>query len=425
MSDWLSPNPPDIADPLSVIKMKKTIFISYSWSTKKEADKIASDLAIVGLKVMKDNLSLKKLDDIKGFMERISESDYTLILVSEKYLKSRNCMYEVLQLFKSDENLNQIIPILCGSVKMFDIQDRLSYTKFWQEKTDELQESLKHINPINSKEIIIELKIYQDISYRIGEFLEKLNSINLIKYEELANLNYSSILNFLGVSENRSHLVELIQINLIPNPRLRLLALKNYKDKFGQHGLYKGILARTESNLGNYNIAISHYLEAIELVDYDYESLNNLGYIYDKRKEDYEKAEHYYKKSLELNPQLSIARLNLACLYDKLGKDELAEELNMSILEYDRTNEKAHSNLGNIYRARGGKKNLDIAEEHYKTALKLNPKFINGLFNYANFLKAERGKFKQGNRIYKKLKKIVNNEDMKKAINILIKTKKG
>lgn len=405
--------------------MKKTVFISYSWKTKKEADKIAQDLSVFGIRIVKDNLEMKKLDSIKNFMERIADSEYTLLILSDAYLNSRNCMYEVLQLFKKDEELKSVIPIIYGEVKIFDIIDRIKYSQIWQDKTKVLEDSLQNLKSINSKEVIKELKIYQDISYRIGEFLEKLSSQNLIDYDELIKYNYGDIFEFIGVEVNKNHLVELLQINFIPNPKSRFERLDKFIEEHGPNSFYYSILARTYSDIGKFDEAIKNNEIALELNPDDYETLNNLGLILDLQKEKFDEAKELYLRALELDPFSAITRLNLAVLYKKMERPDLAEHENLKILEFDPTNEKAHSNLGVIYRSKRKPEFMDKAEFHFKKAIELNPKFINGLFNYANFLKVERKKIKEGNRIYKKLKKIVKNPEYIKLIDKLMKSKKG
>lgn len=78
------------------------IFISYSWANKKTADKIFYDLTFVGFKVIKDDHTLEYNDRISEFMKRIRQADFALVLICDNYLKSFNCMTEIMQLRKDD-----------------------------------------------------------------------------------------------------------------------------------------------------------------------------------------------------------------------------------------------------------------------------------------------------------------------------------
>lgn len=58
------------------------------------ADKIANDLEVIGIRVIKDNKELEYTDNIPDFMKRIRSNDFALLLITDNYLKSKNCLYE-------------------------------------------------------------------------------------------------------------------------------------------------------------------------------------------------------------------------------------------------------------------------------------------------------------------------------------------
>ena len=82
------------------LKMMKRleIFLSYSWKNKDIADKIYYDLTLVGFHVVKDDHELKYTNKISDYMLRIRNADYALLLISDDFLKSINCMTEVMHL---------------------------------------------------------------------------------------------------------------------------------------------------------------------------------------------------------------------------------------------------------------------------------------------------------------------------------------
>lgn len=402
----------------------KTIFISYSWKTKSIANKIFQDLAVIGIKVIKDNFAIRDFESISDFMRRIKQSDYNLIILSEDYLKSRNCMFEILKLFEVNSDLDKTLPVLTGKLNIFNIQGRIEYIKFWENETRVLEESLSTIDAINSKEVIEELKIYKDISYKIGEFLKKISEKKLLKYEELIKRNYIQILEKIGIEENLDHLVELLSIINESNITKKLERLEDYEEKNGPNSFYYGIRASTFKRMKKYYNAVRDYELSIELEPDNYESLNNLGFLLDTVFNKISEAKNYYKQAIKSNPYLSVARLNLGIVYTKEDKITKAKEQYEEILEYEPSNEKAHNNLGNIYKSIEFL-DLDKAEFHLKKALELNPKYVDGLINYANFLKVHKKQINEGNKYYRKAKKLVKNNEMKKIIDFLLKSDKG
>lgn len=397
----------------------KTIFISYSWKTKDIANRIFQDLALVGLKVIKDNFEIKEFESIPSFMERLKQSNYTLIILSAEYLKSRNCMFEVLKMFEVNSELKNVLPILTSDLKIFSIQDRIEYIRYWESETKKLEDALSSISPINSKEVIEELKVYKDISYRVGEFLSKISAKKLTNNEELIKLNYIQILEEIGAEGSVDHLVELLAIYKSSNLITRLKRLENYERKYGVNSFFYGTRALTYNGLKKYEKALRDYELSIELEPENYESLNNLGFLLDITFNKTKEAKEYYIKAIKANEFLSIARLNLGIVYSKEKNTVEAKNQYEKILEYEPTNEKAHSNLGNIYR-NGEYFDVEKAEFHLKKAIELNPNFVNGLMNYANFLKAQKKQVEEGNLYYQKARKLLKNKGEIKLIDTLL-----
>lgn len=380
---------------------------------------------MVGLKVIKDNFEIKDFHSIPNFMERVKKADFTLIILSDEYLKSRNCMFEVLKMFELNSDLENILPVLTGNLNIFNVQDRIEYIKYWEEETQKLESSLQSISPINSKEVIEELKIYKDISYRVGEFLTKISAKKLVRNEELVKLNYLQILEEIGIEESIDHLVELLALTKSTNLITRIKRLEKYEKKRGVNTHFYGIRGMAYSKMKKYDKAIRDYEMSIELEPDNYESLNNIGFLLDITFQKFDEAKEYYIRAIKANPNLSIARLNLGISYSRENNIELAKDQYEKILEYEPTNEKAHSNLGDIFRGENYC-DLEKAEYHLKKAVELNPNFVNGLMNYANFLKAQKKQIDEGNEFYKKARKLVQkNRDAVKLIDTLLEIDKG
>ncbi|MDP1466107.1 tetratricopeptide repeat protein, partial [Klebsiella pneumoniae] len=77
-------------------------------------------------------------------------------------------------------------------------------------------------------------------------------------------------------------------------------------------------------------------------------------------------------KAIDLNPNLIIARINLALTFNKEGRIEKAKKEYLKILKISPSDVDAHNNLGNIYRAL---KNKEKAIYHFEKAIEYNPKY--------------------------------------------------
>src|SRR6185312_1407231 len=138
------------------------VFISYSWEDQEQAEHIYEDLSKIGIECIKDNHTLQYRDNISEYMKSIRDARYAIVLISDYYLKSKNCMYEAIQLLKERDFLTKHIPILLPSAKFFKTEDRIKYIKYWQEKFNELQIQLKDLNTLNALDLHNDLKILNE-----------------------------------------------------------------------------------------------------------------------------------------------------------------------------------------------------------------------------------------------------------------------
>lgn len=397
------------------------IFISYSWTSKKTADKIFQDLTFVGFNVIKDDQNIKYTDRISDFMKRIRESDFALLLICDNYLKSINCMTEVMQLKKDDNIWDKILPVVFKDAKIYSPIDRIQYVNYWQEKSLSIENALRMLDPINATAIYQELKSYKEITQNIDEFLtttkDKLNT----SPDELFNKFYSPLTEKIGVQPNFTKMAGLIPISLIIDPTLRLLKLTEYIEVNKIENSYSySILASCHRDLKDFDGAIKLYKKSIEFDDFNSTAWNNLGQIYQHSYKNYSEAKKAYEKAIIAQPDLDIPRLNLGTLLsnhfdDIIGAKQQYEE----ILKFDENNPKAHNNLANIYRTN------DFVNFEKHIIIAVNQNNLEAIMNYANYVKTIKGNLELGNKYYQKAKELDQDNLYSGIIDLLIKSNKG
>ena len=102
---------------------------------------------------------------------------YTILLISDSYLKSANCMYEVLEVMRDRNYRDKIFPAVIDS-GIYSPVTRAKYVKYWQDEFKELEGTLKEINVQNLGKLNEDLKRRQDISSNIAEFLDVVSDMN-------------------------------------------------------------------------------------------------------------------------------------------------------------------------------------------------------------------------------------------------------
>lgn len=110
----------------------KTIFLSYNWHDGEVADRIDRHLSgLPGITVKRDVRDIGAWKSIREFMEGIRQQDYAVLIVSDSYLKSKNCMFEVTEMMKEREYAGRIFPAVVET-GIYDPLIRAGYINYWQ-----------------------------------------------------------------------------------------------------------------------------------------------------------------------------------------------------------------------------------------------------------------------------------------------------
>lgn len=152
-------------------KGDKTIFLSYNWHDGETADRIGKHLSgLPGVIVKRDVRDIGPWKSIREFMEGIRQQDYAVLVVSDSYLRSKNCMFEVTEMMKEREYADRIFPAIVET-GIYDPLVRAEYISYWQQEYSKLEATVKGLDPANAVELAADLKRYKNIASSIGEFL--------------------------------------------------------------------------------------------------------------------------------------------------------------------------------------------------------------------------------------------------------------
>lgn len=147
----------------------KTIFLSYNWHDGDLADRIDRHLSkLHGITVKRDVRDIGIWKSIREFMEGIRRQDYAVLIISDSYLKSKNCMFEVTEIMKEREYTDRIFPAVVET-GIYAPLVRARYINYWQQECDQLAAAVKGLDPANAVELAADLKRYKNIVSSIRE----------------------------------------------------------------------------------------------------------------------------------------------------------------------------------------------------------------------------------------------------------------
>jgi predicted NACHT family NTPase len=163
----------------------KEVFISYAWGDNSEVIVNQLDQAFQnkGITLVRDKRDLGFKRRIKEFMQRIERGKCVVVVISEKYLKSENCMYELVQIAKKGEFYDHIFPIVLCDANIYKPIQRIKYIQYWEAQIHELNEAMKTVNAANLQGFRDDIDLYTDICGTIAGLIDILKDMNTLTPE--------------------------------------------------------------------------------------------------------------------------------------------------------------------------------------------------------------------------------------------------
>lgn len=174
---------------------KVQVFLSYCWADDKIANDIYDNLIRYSeIDIHRDKISIKQWDSIKTYMQLIPYMDYTILLISDAYLKSSSCMYEVLAVMRDYRYRDKIFPAIISS-EIYNPIEIINYVKYWQDKYKKLNNAMKNIDVQNLGTLPESLKRYNDIASNIATFIDTISDMNNPNISDITNAIIEKLMN--------------------------------------------------------------------------------------------------------------------------------------------------------------------------------------------------------------------------------------
>lgn len=165
------------------VTAKPEYCVSYAWGDDasdegRRREVIVNDLCDAarrrGALVVRDKATLDLGDQISNFMRRIGAADRVFIVLSDKYLKSPFCMYELWEVWRNSrlddaEFRRRIRAWVLPDAKIWSAEDRVHCAIYWKQQHDKLQ-SLRDqhgddvLGAAGSRDLLRMKKFYQNVT---------------------------------------------------------------------------------------------------------------------------------------------------------------------------------------------------------------------------------------------------------------------
>lgn len=171
-----------------------SVYISYSWCNSGIADEVQKLLEEDNIDIKRDKKCILYRGDIFKFMDEIGQGEIVVIIVSDKYMHSPRCMYEMVKLCEAGNLEERLYPIVTADTKIYDDLEPINYLSHWESKVNTLHERASKVRPTSRVHSYDKLASYSKTCRYLPDFCEFISNHNNGSVEELRRTNYSIII---------------------------------------------------------------------------------------------------------------------------------------------------------------------------------------------------------------------------------------
>ncbi|HTG31675.1 MAG TPA: COR domain-containing protein [Thermoanaerobaculia bacterium] len=160
------------------------VFISYAWGDDTPEGKIRTE-AVEGLQLalngdgfetIRDRDQIRPGERISVFIDRLTHADLVVAVISDKYLRSPYCMYEIYKLWQKhqgdgDRFVEHVVPIVLPEVRIGNFRERASYLKHWAAEAKSLEALIRDPDLSPSRESWEEIRLVREFAHHVDGIL--------------------------------------------------------------------------------------------------------------------------------------------------------------------------------------------------------------------------------------------------------------
>lgn len=179
-----------------MINKSREIFVSYAWEC--QSQDIVEQLSIAfktkGINMINDKQNLGYKESIINFMKLIGRSNSVIVIISDQYLKSENCMFELIEIDKNGDFIARTFPIVLEDANIYNAVGRLGYIHYWEDKIKNLENEMRKGGLDNLEGITDDLNLYKEIRQKIGILTNTLKNVNTLNTKMHKESNFEEII---------------------------------------------------------------------------------------------------------------------------------------------------------------------------------------------------------------------------------------
>jgi hypothetical protein len=201
------PSPKLVPLPESVTTSSQpVVFISYASGIEDQfVEKLYELLVQKGFDTRIDKVDLAYRESVGNYIEKLGEGSAVVVIVSDKYLRSPWCMWELLKIYEAKEFRERVFPIVLGDANIMSGVGRLAYAAYWEYSRNKLDAAMRAVDPLSiAPETVEEGKRIREFAGKVDLLASMVADMSFKAVQKLSEESINLI-----AKDLKSHLVAL------------------------------------------------------------------------------------------------------------------------------------------------------------------------------------------------------------------------
>ena len=166
------------------------VYFSYAWGDDETPDgRLRAEAADTlyreikkregdgALRVMIDREQMTYRDRIRDFTKQYTDAALVVMIISEKYLRSKYCMGEVVEVLSNKDYRRRIFPVVLPDARLHDVKQCTKYYQYWEREKEELDAEIAKFKEIaHAGAFVDQLRDVAEIIRIIGNFTTEISN---------------------------------------------------------------------------------------------------------------------------------------------------------------------------------------------------------------------------------------------------------
>jgi hypothetical protein len=181
---------------LSAPEPMKEVFVSYAWKDDESVsvvDQLQHAFEGRDIQLIRDKSEMNYRDPIRAFMQRLGRGKCVIVVLSDIYLTSESCMFELTEIAERGDLRDRVFPIVLEDANIYKARARLHYVRHWEKEKADLDAAMKEVGGEHLEGIRETMDLYAKIRNTAAELMDILGDMNALTPGQHQGSNFEAL----------------------------------------------------------------------------------------------------------------------------------------------------------------------------------------------------------------------------------------